>query len=200
MAQTLRLKYMHYQTTKKEDLLLRYIAVMAHHHNNLNEEVPMVQNDDSRLKEFRQLRNEIRGSTQHLVVGIDIAKDSHNAFFGAPTGKTFWRGFVFDNSKGGFEKLTFQADILKTQQSLSKLVFGMEPTADYHKPLGEYLITRGHMVVLVAGTAVKKNRELLDGRWDKNDTKDAANVADLITQGKCLFYEFPSSDLRELRS
>ena len=56
------------------------------------------------------------------------------------------------------------------------------------------------MVVLVAGTAVKKNRELLDGRWDKNDTKDAANVADLITQGKCLFYEFPSSDLRELRS
>ena len=67
MAQNFRLKYMHYQTTKKEDLLLRYIAVMAHHHNNLNEEVPMVQNDDSRLKEFRQLRNEIRGSTQHLV-------------------------------------------------------------------------------------------------------------------------------------
>ena len=108
---------------------------MAHHHNNLNEEVPMVQNDDSRLKEFRQLRNEIRGSTQHLVVGIDIAKDSHNAFFGAPTGKTFLRGFVFDNTAEGFEKLTFQADIVKTQQSLSKLVFGMEPTADYHKPL-----------------------------------------------------------------
>jgi transposase len=56
------------------------------------------------------------------------------------------------------------------------------------------------MVVMIAGTAVKKNRELLDGRWDKNDTKDAANVADLIAQGKCLFYEFPSSDLRELRS
>ena len=55
-------------------------------------------------------------------------------------------------------------------------------------------------MVLVAGTAVKKNRELLDGRWDKNDTKDAANVADLIAQGKCLFYDFPSLDLRELRS
>jgi len=65
----------------------------------------------------------------------------------------------------------------------------MEPTGDCHKPLGEYLIEQGHNVVLVAGTAVKKNRELLDGRWDKFDTKDAANVADLITQGKCLFYE-----------
>jgi transposase len=63
---------------------------------------------------------------------------------------------------------------------LKKVVFGMEPTADYHKPLGEYLITHGHMVVLVAGTAVKRNRELLDGRWDKHDTKDAANVADLV--------------------
>jgi transposase len=47
---------------------------------------------------------------------------------------------------------------------------------------------------------VKKNRELLDGRWDKHDAKDAANVADLVGQGKCLFYEFPSPDLRELRS
>jgi len=76
----------------------------------------------------------------------------------------------------------------------------MEPTADYHKPLAEYLIRQRHMVVLAGGAAVKKNRELLDGRWDKNDTKDAANVADLITQGKCLFYDFPSSDLRELRN
>ena len=80
------------------------------------------------------------------------------------------------------------------------MVFGMEPTSDYHKPLGEYLVQKGHHVALVAGSAVKKNRELLDGRWDKNDTKDAANVADLIIQGKCLFYELPSLDLRELRS
>jgi len=38
------------------------------------------------------------------------------------------------------------------------------------------------MVVLVSGVAVKRNRELLDGRWDKHDTKDAANIADLISQ------------------
>ena len=44
-----------------------------------------------------------------------------------------------------------------------------------------------------------KNRELLDNRWDKHDTKDAANIADLVSQGKCLFYEYPSLALRELR-
>jgi len=156
--------------------------------------------DDSRLEEFRQLKREIRGSTQHMVVGIDIAKERHHAFFGTPAGKVLLHRLVFDNTREGFEKLCFQADILKTQHGLAHVVFGMEPTGDYHKPLGEYLIEHAHSVVLVAGTAVKKNRELLDNRWDKNDTKDAANVADLITQGKCLFYEFPSLSVRELRS
>jgi hypothetical protein len=46
---------------------------------------------------------------------------------------------------------------------------------------------------------VKRNRESLDGRWDKHDVKDAANVADLISQGKCLYYEYPSAGLRGLR-
>ncbi len=55
-------------------------------------------------------------------------------------------------------------------------------------------------MALVGGAAVKKNRELLDGRWDKHDTKDAANVADLITQGKCLYYDLPSPDIRSLRN
>ena len=160
----------------------------------------MERNDDTRLKEFRQLKEEIRGSTQHLVVGIDIAKERHYAFFGTPAGKTLLRRLIFDNTKEGFEQLLSQAELLKARENLTKLVFGMEPTGDYHKPLGEYLISRGHLVVLVGGSAVKKNRELLDGRWDRNDTKDAANVADLITQGKCLFYELASQDLRELRS
>ncbi|MEI9478693.1 MAG: transposase, partial [Deltaproteobacteria bacterium] len=50
-----------------------------------------------------------------------------------------------------------------------------------------------------SGVTVKRNRESLDGRWDKNDVKDSANVADLISQGKCLYYEYPSAQLRGLR-
>jgi len=83
---------------------------------------------------------------------------------------------------------------------LNQVLFGMEPTANYHKPLGEFLINEGHNVVLVAPEAVKKNRSLLDGRWDKNDGKDCGNIADLISQGKCLYYEYPSLELRDLRN
>jgi transposase len=117
-----------------------------------------------------------------MVVGIDIAKDRHRAFFGTPTGRTLLRKVVFENTKEGFEKLLFHTDQLMRRHALKKVVFGMEPTADYHKPLGEYLTGMDHMVVLVAGGAVRRNRELLDGRWDKNDTKDAANIADLVCQ------------------
>ncbi len=83
---------------------------------------------------------------------------------------------------------------------MSENVFGVEPTGNYHKPLGSYLVNANHHVVLVSGQAVKNNRILLDGRWDKHDTKCAANVADLISQGKCLFYDSPPEAIVELRS
>jgi transposase len=160
----------------------------------------MEQNDDSRLHLFRQMKREIRGSEEYLLVGIDVAKDRHDVFFGSARGRSFLRKLVVDTTREGFEKLCLHAEAIRKQHGLNKMVFGLEPTADYHKPLGEYLIKQGHRVVLIAGSAVKKNRELLDGRWDKHDAKDAANVADLVGQGKCLFYEFPSLDLQELRS
>ncbi len=155
--------------------------------------------DRNRLEEFRQLRKEIRHSQEYLIVGIDVAKDQHHAFFGTATGKTLLKRLVFSNDYEGFRKLLDQAEALGVRHGLKKVVYGMEPTANYHKPLGEFLIHLGRTVVLVSGVTVKKNRETLDGRWDKHDVKDSANVADLISQGKCLYYEYPSARLRGLR-
>jgi len=153
----------------------------------------------NRLEEFRQLRKEIKHSEEYLIVGMDIAKDRHYAFFGTATGKTLLRRIVFSNDHEGFRRLLDQAEALRVQHGLKKVVYGMEPTANYHKPLGEYLIKLGKIVVLVSGVTVARNRESLDGRWDKHDGKDSANVADLISQGKCLYYEHPSVEIRGLR-
>jgi transposase len=160
----------------------------------------MNEGDRSRLEEFRQFRKEVRGSREYLLVGIDVAKDRHHAFFGTASGKTLFKRLVFENNLEGFQKLLGQAGALKVQEGLKKVVFGMEPTGNYHKPLGEHLIRCGHGVVLVSGVAAHENRKTLDGRWDTNDTRDAANVADLVSQGKCLFYEFPVGALQELRN
>jgi len=54
-----------------------------------------------------------------------------------------------------FRKLLAKTEALKLQQDLTEAVFGLEPTANYHKPLGEHLIQCGHLVVLVAGAAAR---------------------------------------------
>src|SRR3972149_7134030 len=141
----------------------------------------MDEQNRNRLEEFRQLREEIRHSEQYLIVGIDVGKDRHHAFFGTATGKTLLKRFVFDNTYEGFRQLLDQTEALRVQHGLKKVVYGMEPTANYHKPLGEYLIKLGRMVVFVSGVTVARNRESLDGRWDKHDGKDSANIADLIS-------------------
>ena len=155
--------------------------------------------DTNRREQFCQIKEEIVRSADYLLVGIDVAKDKHHAFMGSSTGKSLVRKLVFENNFQGFCKLLERSEAVKTQNALSKVVFGIEPTGNYHKPLGAHLIRCERDVVLVTGKAVKYNRELLDGRWDKNDTKDAANVADLLRQGKCLYYDYPSSSIIELR-
>ncbi len=157
-------------------------------------------NDITRYDYFCQFRSEIRGSKHHLIVGIDIGKDKHHAFFGTAYGKTLLRRLLFDNNIKGYQKLMEQIDILVSQYQLKKVILGLEPTGNYHKPLARWLLSMGHEVVYVAGKAVKDNRQLLDGRWDKHDTKDSANVADLMSQGKCQFYEYPDDELLTLRS
>lgn len=153
-----------------------------------------------RLEQFKQIRDSVRGSEKVLLVGIDVAKNNHHAFFGTPNGKTLRKNLVFDNSIKGFEALRSLAGDIQNKHGLVEMVYGLEPTASYHKPLAEYLIRQKEHVVYVSNVAVAKNRGLLDGRWDKNDKKDAANVADLVGQGRCLYYDIPEESLRELRS
>ena len=152
-----------------------------------------------RRRQFCQISKDISGSDQYLVVGIDVAKNKHHAFMGTATGHCIFKRFVFENTIEGFSRLLETVEQLKARHGLSKVAYGLEPTGNYHKPLARHLICCGCNVVLVAGQAVKNNRQLLDGRWDKNDTKDAANVADLVSRGRCLYLDWPSDQIIDLR-
>lgn len=153
----------------------------------------------TRIKEYRQIRKEVRGSDKYLLVGIDIGKETHYAFYGTTTGKTLKRRLVFGNDFSGIDMLMDIANCLKGDNNFEEIIYGLEPTANYHKPLAESLIKCGCNVVQVSGVAIAKNRELLDGRWDKHDGKDSANAADLISQGKFQYYDYPSVEIRDLR-
>ena len=153
-----------------------------------------------RREQYCQIVKEIYGSDAYLVVGIDVAKQKHHAFMGTATGKTLQKRLVFENNIEGFRRLLKTAKQIKVQNGLSKIVYGLEPTGTYYKPLARYISQCEGHVVLVSGQVAKSNRKILDGRWDKNDTKDAANVADLVSRGKCIYYDSPSSEITGLRT
>jgi transposase len=97
----------------------------------------MNKRDNIRLKQFRQLKKEIRGSKGYLIVGIDVAKDKHNAFFGTATGKNLFKRLVFENTIEGFKRLLIQEDAIKLQHALKKTVFGLEGAEEPCVPQGD---------------------------------------------------------------
>ena len=157
-------------------------------------------NEATRYAEFCQFRREIRGSREHVIVGIDVAKARHQVFFGTATGRSLLRRLSIANNRSGFEHLLERTDQIQRQHGLAKAVYVVEPTGNYHKPLAQWLQNHEKMVVLVSNKAIAENRETLDGRWDKNDTKDSANAADLVSQGKCQFMQLPNAPIRALRT
>jgi transposase len=158
------------------------------------------QDNATRYQQFCQFKTQIRGSREHLIVGIDVAKDKHHAFFGMATGRTLLRRLVFNNNREGFEQLVERSRQLQQAHRLAKAVFVLEATGNYHKPLAHWLLEQQAQVVLASNKSIADNRQSLDGRWDKNDTKDSANAADLASQGKCQYLEQPEEAIVELRS
>ena len=77
--------------------------------------------ENIRREQFCQIKSEISGSDQYLVVGIDVAKDKHHAFMGTATGKSFLRKLVFENNLEGFRKLLERSDAVKTHAEFRNL-------------------------------------------------------------------------------
>ena len=160
----------------------------------------MNESEVTRYEKFCQFKAEIRSSGSYLIVGIDVAKDRHQAYFGTAVGRTLLRRLLFDNNQAGFKRLLERSSQLQIEHGLDRVVYGLEPTGNYHKPLSNWLLSQDQMLVLVSSKSISDNRQTLDGRWDKNDTKDSANVADLIAQGKCQFFQTPDPRLVVLRN
>ncbi len=53
---------------------------------------------DPAICEVVGLSETVRGSEKYLLVGIDVAKNKHYAFFGTPSGRTLRKNMIFDNS------------------------------------------------------------------------------------------------------
>src|SRR5690606_25362405 len=136
---------------------------------------------------------------QTLVVGADVAKETHVAravdFRGIELGKDL----VFENSGEGFKQLVSWMKDLQRQHAKRDVIFGIEPTGHYWFPLAEFLQDQGIKIVVVNPHHVNKTKELEDNSQTKNDYKDAKVIADLIRNGKYTEPRFPKDQYADLR-
>jgi transposase len=103
------------------------------------------------------------------------------------------------NTTRGFTQLWARIQQAQRATGCREVVVGLEPTGTYHEAVAQFLEAQGAAVVLVSSAVAYWNRRTQDGTYDKNDRKDAANCADLLEQGKILFYSQPAGPLAELR-
>ena len=143
----------------------------------------------SKIEQFRQVKSGIRRNKNYLIVGIDASKKSSvGCFYNIEKG-VLLKKYHINHNLEDFQKFTCKIKRIMKINNFQKVIIGIEPTGNYHKPLSEYLKNKGYFVVYVSSVAAKNNRKTINsGRWGKNDPLDAYNVADLMVQGKILFY------------
>lgn len=124
-----------------------------------------------------------------MLIGIDVSKDKHDACVMVSSGRMLKRRFCFENTKEGYESLVRTIGEYQHALKPSETVIGLETTGNYMTALAAYLSQAGFFVVQVSSFVTKRNRDTLDLSWNKNDVKDARNVADCMKQGKILYYE-----------
>ncbi|WP_141505306.1 IS110 family transposase [Paenibacillus luteus] len=140
-----------------------------------------------------------RISTQHLVVGIDIAQQSHVARAVNFRGISLGTPLHFSNNDIGFSQLLQWMKDLQETHTLNDAIIGMEPTGHYWLSLAASLKERSLEVVLVNPHLVKKNKENRDNIPSKSDIKDALVIADMVKNGYYTVIKDTSEVFIELR-
>lgn len=138
-------------------------------------------------------------TSQHLVVGIDIAQQTHVARAVNFRGIVIGNPLSFTNDEEGFYTLLRWIQSLQSAHALTAAIVGMEPTGHYWLNLSRWLKNRQIEVVLVNPHLVKKNKENRDNTPSKSDKKDALVIADMVKNGYYSFIRNTPEVFEELR-
>jgi len=161
--------------------------------------MPTMRDNAMRVKRFRELKATLRTNRRRLLVGLDIARSEHVAHLRHAHTRIVVPTLTIPNSTQGFKTLWARIEQAQRATGCREVVCGLEPTGTYHEAMARFLEAQGADVLLVSSAVAYWNRRTQDGTWDKRDPKDAANCADLLEQGKVLFYSQPAGPLAELR-
>lgn len=131
-----------------------------------------------------------------FIVGIDIAKRSHEAIIIAEDGQVVRKAFSFRNNCTGYNLLLEQVRRLTLVKS--QIVFAMESTAHYWLALYARLLKDGYAVMVLNPIQSHSLRELYI-RKAKTDARDSLIIADLVRFGRCKASNVPQDKILALR-
>ena len=158
-----------------------------------------VRDNGTRIKRFRELKATLRTDRTRLLVGIDVAQAEHVVHLRHAHTRVVVPTLTIPNTTRGFTQLWGRIQQAQRATGCREVVCGLEPTGTYHQAVATFLEAQGADVLLLSSSVAYWNRRTQDGTWDKHDRKDAVNCADLLEQGKVLFYSQPTGPLAELR-
>jgi transposase len=162
--------------------------------------MPTVRENSTRIKRFRELKATLRTDRRRLLVGIDVAQAAHVVHLRHAHTRVVTPTLTIPNTTRGFTQLWAAIQRAQRATGCREVVCGLEPTGTYHQAVAAFLEQQGADVLLLSSSVAYWNRRTQDGTWAKDDQKDAANCADLLEQGKVLFYSQPTGPLAALRA
>lgn len=140
-----------------------------------------------------------RITENHVVIGVDIAKEIQVARAVTYRGIELGKPCSFTNDLSGFQQFQHWMQAIKHQHGKTEVIIGMEPTGHYWLNLAHWLLEHHCEVVVVNPYQVKLNKENRDNSPTKNDVKDAVVIADMVKNGYFSALRLPSGKFEELR-
>lgn len=132
-----------------------------------------------------------------IIVGIDIAKNNHEATIIDSLGNIVTKSFRFPNSHNGSSTLI--KNIAKANASNEPVIIGMEATGHYWLPLYSRLLSEGFDVKVINPIQSDSFRNLYI-RQTKNDSKDSFIIAEVIRFGRFSSTCLAEEDILSLRN
>lgn len=149
---------------------------------------------------YNQNAKILQVTEETLIIGVDIASETHYARAFDYRGMELGKLLKFSNNAEGFAKFEEWLSIIAKRTSKKKIMVGMEPTGHYWFNLAQQIKDQSMKIVLVNPFHVKRSKELDDNNPTKNDSKDPKTIAMLVKDGRYMEPYIPEGIYSELRT
>ncbi len=138
-------------------------------------------------------------SERTLVIGVDIAKETHYARAFDYRGIELGKVMKFSSDREGLNCFVQWSKELAMKNEKEKIIVGLEPTGHYWFTFAQYIKDNEMKAVLVNPFHVKRSKELDDNNQTKSDRKDPKTIAMLLKDGRFMEPYIPEGVYSELR-